>query len=116
MPKNLTRASEVLKKQLQGVGHLSDEHLIGTCAKCGIRAAMAEANIAHEGAETHYRCKNGCGDLLIVGDVEKRAWPGRGYRLGPFVLRTVVDITVVLDLQTGGGILLPGGAGAAGAN
>ncbi|MFJ4545813.1 toll/interleukin-1 receptor domain-containing protein [Pseudomonas sp. NPDC088885] len=69
-----------------------DAHMSTTCPACHSEQRLNEATLSLEGAETIYTCKNGCQPLVVVGRPGEVAWPGRGYRLGDFVIRNVRDI------------------------
>jgi len=94
MPNTLTRASELLRKHVPASDQVTDEKITATCPECATTQTLAEGSVTHEGNETAYRCKKGCRVLLVIGDPEEDAPQGRGYRVGPCMLRNSVDLFV----------------------
>ena len=58
--------------------------------------------------KTVYTCRNGCGVIVVVGTVspDRVPRPGRGYRLGNYVIRNVEDLTFPV-VPGGPSILFP---------
>jgi hypothetical protein len=76
-----------------------DEWIFTACPGCGAAQSLGECPIRREGRETHYQCKNGCQDLVIVSPIaggSAQPWPGRGYRFGEYVVRNAVDLVMVV--------------------
>ena len=94
MPRSLTRVSEVLRKQLKGVERAKDSDVATTCPTCGTEQTLDQAPVSHVDMSTIYTCKNGCQPVLIVADAEHSPREGRGYRLGPYVLRNPADLLI----------------------
>jgi hypothetical protein len=105
MPTTLTRACEVLGLKIPALANATDERLEATCSEYKTTQTLAAAKVSHRGTETIYRCKNRCCVLLIVSDPEQRAWTGRGYRVGGYVLRNTVDVRINVSGQ--GTVVLP---------
>ena len=72
-----------------------ETELFTTCPSCGVVQALAEATVeAGEDSDTVYRCRQGCGPILIVSLHSDVPWEGRGYRTGDWVLRNPRDLFV----------------------
>jgi hypothetical protein len=71
-----------------------DERIFATCTRCGEAQALGDCDIRLEAEHTHYLCKNGCQDLVIVSPagMASAPLPRGGYRFGGYVLRNAVDI------------------------
>lgn len=82
-----------------------DAVIVTTCGSCGAEQALAEAEFSEGADESVYTCKNGCQPIAIVGPCAK-PWPGRGYRLGKFMLRNPADV-VLWPRDTKGNVLSP---------
>jgi len=93
----MPRADEILVwagLRVPNGGRLPDDgQMTTTCVACGETQTLAQAEI-EQGDETVYVCKNGCQPILVVGRPGTVAWPGRGYRLGDWVLRNPADLLV----------------------
>jgi hypothetical protein len=89
----------------------SDDGLVTSCPSCGETQTLAEAEFVEGEGESVYTCKNGCQPILIIGAPNEQPWPGRGYRMGDFVLRNATDLSFRVIDQTGqavgNAILLP---------
>lgn len=95
MPEQTTiRAADVLNQTMpKGVSALTDSEVLAACEKCQGLVALDSCSV-QSGRETAYNCRQ-CGQtLLIIGakNPDGRPWPGRGYRIGDFVLRNAVDL------------------------
>src|SRR5437763_477761 len=78
-----------------------DSAITTTCPSCRETQTLQEADYEETGAESVYLCKNGCQAILVIGLPGERPWPGRGYRMGNFVLRNVADLLFRMIDQTG---------------
>lgn len=70
---------------------LTDAMILALCPRCG--PVPLSACRVTGGVETFYNCT--CSEPLLVisaPNADKRPWPGRGYRLGDFVLRNPVAL------------------------
>lgn len=79
----------------------SDAQITTSCPTCGEKQSLSEAAIIDEGDELIYACKIGCGPMLVIGPPNDEPWPGRGYRMGDWVLRNATDLTFRLIDQSG---------------
>jgi hypothetical protein len=91
-----------------------DEWMFTACPQCGAAQSLGACSIRPEGPDTHYLCKNGCQDLVIVSRAQNGAepWPGRGYRLGGYVVRNAVELVILvgpkcITLRASAAALLP---------
>jgi hypothetical protein len=85
-----------------------DGGLRTSCPRCRETQTLAEAEFTEGPDESIYNCKNACQPLLIIGAPSERPWPGRGYRMGDFVLRNADDLSFRLISQAGqpvGGVI-----------
>jgi hypothetical protein len=101
---NIIRISTVFKLakiSIPNVVSISDEIFGTTCPSCEEKQFLSLCKVFQEAGETHYQCKNGCQDLLIIGKPGEKTITGRGYRLKDFVVRNANDIF----LFTPGGIV-----------
>lgn len=65
-----------------------DWQMCTNCSVCGTEQNLNLAPIARDGVDTVYSCKHGCSRLVIVGPaVDGAPWPGRGSRLGAYLVR-----------------------------
>jgi hypothetical protein len=89
----------------------SDSGIVTTCPTCDQTQTLAEAEFTEGDVESVYTCKNGCQPILVVGPPGAQPWPGRGYRMGNFVLRNPADLRLRILDQHGnavrGEILIP---------
>lgn len=85
-------ASDVINQANNGQPPVSDNEIIAACPSCG-QVPLSACQVAQsaETTYTHMKCGN---VLLVIGppNPDGRPWPGRGYRLGDFVLRNPVDM------------------------
>ena len=75
----------------------TDSKISTTCPTCRNEQTLSEADVKRTDAGTAYHCKNGCQVLVVVGTPETESWAGRGYRLGPHVIRNAADIFLSLE-------------------
>jgi hypothetical protein len=110
----MPRAEEVLLwagLKIPGNARLPGDSGISTvCPSCATTQSLSEADFVEGELESVYTCKNGCQPILVVdrSGPGKRRWPGRGYRLGNFVLRNVADLEFTAIDQHGkpvGGVI-----------
>jgi hypothetical protein len=78
----------------------TDRHISTRCPTCVEEQTRSEGEF-YENDETVYTCTNGCQPILVIGAFGELEWPGRGYRLGEFVLRNPADLHVTLRDQAG---------------
>lgn len=71
---------------------ITEDHFKTTCHVCETSQLLTEAEVKEINKETHYRCKNGCQTLLIIGIPGTVPIPGRGYRLNDYVVRNSNDV------------------------
>ncbi|MDN7803079.1 toll/interleukin-1 receptor domain-containing protein [Burkholderia gladioli] len=93
----LVRVEEVFERQgimAKGGPPFKDRDFVTSCPACGERQRLSEAALSLEEGDTVYTCKNGCQPILVVGRPGVEAWPGRGVRLGDYVVRNVRDVYV----------------------
>ncbi len=90
----MPQAADVLKSAgIEAPDPISDDQFTTTCPQCNATQTLAAAEITRDhGGETVYTCEKGCVPLLVVSPPESSEWPGRGYRLGNWVLRNPADI------------------------
>jgi hypothetical protein len=96
---NPTTVQEVLLRALDFSRHAappSDADVRTRCPTCRTEQTLAEATLSRDGRETVYYCRNGCQAIAVVGEPEDRAWAGRGYRLGSYVIRNAADLIVAI--------------------
>src|SRR5438309_2257297 len=89
----------------------SDSGIVTMCPTCDATQTLADADFAEGDVESVYTCRNGCQPILVIGPPGTRSWPGRGYRMGNFVLRNPSDVRLrIFDNQgtaVRGEVLLP---------
>jgi hypothetical protein len=93
----LVRVEDVLVGQLaapQGARLPTDQEINTACPTCGTQQALSQATISRHGKETIYTCRNGCQQIVVVGEPGEATWEGRGYRLGPHVIRNANDLFI----------------------
>jgi hypothetical protein len=104
----LVRVEDVVASQLhppKGGALPTDREIHTSCPTCGATQTLSEASLTRSGSDTIYTCKNGCQPVVVVGRPGESAWPGRGYRLGPHVIRNAGDL--FLPVKSGAKVLLP---------
>jgi hypothetical protein len=105
----LVRVEDVFATQLKPPGGSRlpvDSEFVTTCPTCGTEQTLAEAIGSREGTETVYECRNGCQRIVVVGEPGQNPWQGRGYRMGPYVIRNASDLVAVVP-HTGARLLIP---------
>jgi hypothetical protein len=93
----LFRVQDVVVGQLKaptGARLPSDSEIKAKCPTCGDQQFLSEANVKRDGPDTVYVCRNGCQPIVVVSKPGDTAWPGRGYRLGPHVVRNACDLVL----------------------
>jgi predicted RNA-binding Zn-ribbon protein involved in translation (DUF1610 family) len=88
---------------------IRDSQIHTSCPACGEAQVLSQAKIAEDGEETVYRCRAGCQPLLIISKPESKGMPGRGFRLGNFLIRNVTDLIIP---GTTGDVLIPASSAA----
>jgi TIR domain len=73
-------------------GDFADSMFTTACPTCGERQNLNDCNVVVEDSNTVYYCKNGCQRVAVVSSPSGTSWPGRGYRLGDFVIRNAENI------------------------
>jgi hypothetical protein len=71
-----------------------DYHIHTTCPICGENQLLSQAKVEEAGAETIYYCKAGCQPILIISKPESKGMPGRGFRIGDFLIRNATDLII----------------------
>jgi hypothetical protein len=105
----LVRVEDVLVGQLtapQGARLPTDQEINTSCPTCGTKQTLSQATISRQGRETVYMCRNGCQQIVVVGQPGEAAWEGRGYRLGSHVIRNANDLFLPI-IGTGRDVLIP---------
>ena len=69
-----------------------DGRALTSCRTCGTQQTLKECEIRRDGPDTVYVCRNGCQVLVVVSTPGDSPWPGRGYRLGDYVIRNASDL------------------------
>jgi hypothetical protein len=93
----LVRVQDVVVGQLKapaGARLPSDSEVRAKCPTCSAQQFLSEATMKRDGADTVYVCRNGCQPIVVVSKPGDTAWPGRGYRLGPHVIRNACDLVL----------------------
>jgi hypothetical protein len=91
----LVRVQDVVIGQLKapkGTRLPSDSEVKAKCPTCGEQQFLSEATIKRDGGDTVYVCRNACQAIVVVSKPGDTAWPGRGYRLGPHLIRNACDL------------------------
>lgn len=89
---DLARVEDVLAKagiQPKGGRSIKDTDLLTTCPACGSVQRLSDAVLSLDRNETTYTCMKGCQPILVVGRPGTVPWPGRGWRMGDYVVRNV---------------------------
>ena len=105
----LVRVEDVFAGQLTvpAGGRLPiDKEIRTACPTCGAAQTLGDSQVSRDGAETVYVCVNGCQPIVVVGSPGESAWPGRGYRLGLYVIRNAHDLFLPI-IGTGNELLIP---------
>lgn len=105
----LVRVEDVLVGQLTappGARLPTDQEANTTCPTCGTSQTLSRASLTRKGAETVYMCVNDCQPIVVVGQPGDVPWEGRGYRLGPHVIRNASDLVLPI-VGTGNSVLIP---------
>ena len=105
----LVRVEDVLIGQLtapDGARLPTDRETSTTCPTCGTKQTLSQASLSRMGRETIYTCMNGCQPIVVVGEPGESPWVGRGYRLGPHVIRNAQDLLLPI-IGTEKTVLIP---------
>ena len=65
------------------------------CPTCKHKQTLAAATLTLDDSDTVYTCKNGCQPIAVVSRPGLVPWPGRGSRLGAYVLRNASDMSIM---------------------
>ena len=93
----IVKAEEVFARQkvtLPGGRAIRDSDMITKCPTCKAEQALSEATLSLDEDNTIYTRKNGCQPVAVISRPGIVAWPGRGYRIGEFVIRNAEDIRI----------------------
>jgi hypothetical protein len=105
----LVRVEDVLIGQLKapdGTRLPTDHEIQTSCSTCAAAQTLNQASISRRGEETVYVCVNGCQPIVIVSPPGDEPWEGRGYRLGPHVIRNAQDLVLPV-IGSGNSVLIP---------
>lgn len=75
---------------------ITDKDFKTSCPTCGEDQLLNKCTVYDQDGETFYKCKNDCQVILVVGNPENVPIPGRGYRLGNYVIRNTSDLVIVV--------------------
>lgn len=103
----LVRMEDVIVSQLKapaGARLPTDKEIYTSCPTCGTRQTLSEASLSRVSRETIYTCVNGCQTIVVVGEPGDAPWEGRGYRLGPHVIRNPQDLYLPIGFSL---VLIP---------
>jgi hypothetical protein len=92
--------------QPKGSRPFMDSDMVTTCPTCEAGQTLGEAPQTLDEFDTVYTCKNGCQPIVVVGRPGLSAWPGRGYRIGDYVIRNARDLFVETEAMAGP-VLIP---------
>jgi hypothetical protein len=93
----MVRAEEVFQKQNvgpKGRRSIKDSDILTECPTCETKQNLSEASLSLYEDDTIYICKNGCQTIVVISRPGIVAWPGRGFRVGDYVIRNTKDIFV----------------------
>jgi hypothetical protein len=93
----IVKVEDVFKKQNikpPGGKDIRDSDMMTACPTCGSEQFLSEAPVSLDVEDTVYTCKLGCQSVVVVSRPGLVAWPGRGYRLGNYVVRNSRDIFI----------------------
>ena len=96
----IIRVEDVFRKQNikpKNGAEISDADMTTDCPTCGDSQLLSQAKITLDNDDTIYDCKNGCQPIVVVSRPGLVAWPGRGYRLGDYVVRNAGNIQISID-------------------
>jgi hypothetical protein len=96
MPAKLTRIEDILRSEVPAGRGSSDANVTTSCPTCHTRQDLARAVVEHDAPDTKYLCVNMCQPIVIVSDAGTHELPGRGHRLGSYLVRNVSEL--VIDL------------------
>lgn len=86
-------ACDVINQAVGGNQPVTDKDILASCPKCG-KVALSDCIVSQDAETTYVHMR--CGNVLLVisaPNPDGKPWPGRGYRIGDFVLRNPVDLT-----------------------
>jgi hypothetical protein len=105
----LVSAERVFKLQdfrPRGAPAFTDTDFTTACPTCSAQQTLAQARMSLDDSDTVYSCKNGCQAIVVIGRPGLAAWPGRGYRLGDYVIRNARDIVLKTEAMPAA-VLIP---------
>jgi len=105
----IVTAEEVFKNEDVGPKNapaLRDSDMRTTCPTCHQEQMLAEAPISLDFSDTLYTCKNGCQTLVVISRPGMVPWPGRGFRVGSYVIRNATDLFIKTE-NMGRPVLVP---------
>jgi|GEM_PF-3157580 len=100
----LVRVEDVITGQLKAPagGRLpTDAEMETQCPTCGTAQFLSEAAVRRSGTDTVYHCKKGCQAITVVSNPETTEWPGRGYRVGDYVIRNAAALLLPMMTEHG---------------
>jgi hypothetical protein len=84
----------------------TDDEIVTKCPNCKTTQTLEDCSRRERNDETFYECTNECQVLVVVSKPGLVPWPGRGYRVGEWVIRNVADL--VLSVKgSAGKVLIP---------
>lgn len=86
------RVSDVINQANKGHSPISDKEVLASCPSCG-DVPLSECTVTQKQETTYSHLK--CGNVLVVIGAPNptgKPWPGRGTRIGDFVIRNAVDL------------------------
>ena len=75
---------------------IKDSDMLTWCPTCKTKQLLSEATISLDNDDTVYTCKNNCQKIVVVSRPGLVGWPGRGYRIGDYVIRNAMDILITI--------------------
>ncbi len=71
---------------------IEEERFETSCPTCGTAQNLSQATLSLDHDDTLYTCRNGCQTIVVVSRRGLVGWPGRGYRIGDYVIRNASDL------------------------
>jgi hypothetical protein len=78
----------------------TDAEIVTACPTCKATETLDDCTRREQNDETIYECKRGCQVLVVVSKPGLVPWPGRGYRIGDWVIRNVADLFISVKGST----------------
>lgn len=99
----LVRVEDIVTKSLRAPSPATplptDAEMHTFCPTCHHDQRLADADVRRDGEETVYICKNGCQVIVVVGSPGSSPWPGRGFRVGDYVIRNASDLLLPIGIK-----------------